>query len=448
MWCLIKFHLLDLNQKNQKMWCLMKFHLLDLNQKNQKMWCLMKFHLLDLNQKNQKMWCLMKLHLLDLNQKNQKMWCLMKLHLLDLNQKNQKIWCLMKHRWFAILLNVLTSQARKGFVHLATGLGHFVVQTVSSAEKGQEYVEQTEKDTEEVVVQGLNGLEPTGVQVSNGHDLIETQDATDHDASDHGSNDDTSPPRKRTVKHWDENVGRVEGVGSVRLVRLSVPSHKFIGDKATLGCLYDLEREQLYSVKWYKDGNEFYRYIPGDIDQTVTIFRLPGVRVDQRHSDKNHVTLRNMNLKSAGQYRCEVSAEAPLFNTVSRSSRMDVVVLPRSGPRISGGKHTYHVGDKVRVNCTSERSKPAATLHWYINNAPAAHYYLHPYPPIQHEDGLETAILGLEFEVTPRSFPDNELSISLRCSSSISTVNSEAQTTETHHQKSSVHFSYGSLFAS
>lgn len=43
-------------------------------------------------------------------------------------------------------------------------------------------------------------------------------------------------------------------------------------------------------------------------------------------------------------------------------------VLPRSGPRISGGKSIYHVGDRVSVNCTSERSKPAATLHWSINN--------------------------------------------------------------------------------
>ena len=45
-------------------------------------------------------------------------------------------------------------------------------------------------------------------------------------------------------------------------------------------------------------------------------------------------------------------------------------VLPRGSPRISGGQTTYHLGDLVRVNCTSERSKPAATLHWFINNDP------------------------------------------------------------------------------
>ncbi len=74
--------------------------------------------------------------------------------------------------------------------------------------------------------------------------------------------------------------------------------------------------------------------------------------------------------------------------------------------------------------------------------------FLRPYRSILHDDGLETAILGLEFEVTARSFrARDQLSIRLKCSSSVATVNSEAHTTETHHQKSSEHFSYGSLLA-
>ena len=89
--------------------------------------------------------------------------------------------------------------------------------------------------------------------------------------------------------------------------------------------------------------------------------------LQERRSNKNTVILLGLNLKSAGNYRCEVSAEAPLFNTVSQRSRMEVIVLPNSRPRISGGQHTYHVGDWVRVNCTSDKSKPAADLQWYIN---------------------------------------------------------------------------------
>ena len=55
----------------------------------------------------------------------------------------------------------------------------------------------------------------------------------------------------------------------------------------------------------------------------------------------------------------------------------DFIVLPRNEPRISGGKKTYYIGDRVRVNCTSARSKPAAVLHWFINNKPVISYLCH-----------------------------------------------------------------------
>jgi len=51
------------------------------------------------------------------------------------------------------------------------------------------------------------------------------------------------------------------------------------GSVAQLECLYDLDGEALYSVKWYKDGNEFYRYVPRDMPPAQT-FLLPGVNVD------------------------------------------------------------------------------------------------------------------------------------------------------------------------
>ena len=42
-------------------------------------------------------------------------------------------------------------------------------------------------------------------------------------------------------------------------------------------------------------------------------------------SDQNQVTLKDMMLKSAGQFRCEISAEAPLFNTVSQSRPLTII---------------------------------------------------------------------------------------------------------------------------
>ncbi len=65
---------------------------------------------------------------------------------------------------------------------------------------------------------------------------------------------------------------------SVRLshcVRLlddsSIPTHALRGQKAVLRCNYDMEGDNLYSVKWYFNQKEFYRYIPTD-NPKVTIF--------------------------------------------------------------------------------------------------------------------------------------------------------------------------------
>ncbi len=63
------------------------------------------------------------------------------------------------------------------------------------------------------------------------------------------------------------------GTDCVRLIRLGVPSHRYLGDGAVLRCLFDLEGERLYSVKWYKDHDEFFRYIPADRESPITAFR-------------------------------------------------------------------------------------------------------------------------------------------------------------------------------
>lgn len=66
---------------------------------------------------------------------------------------------------------------------------------------------------------------------------------------------------------------------SLRLVEVRIPNYVIKGSTAQLECLYDLDGEALYSVKWYKDGNEFYRYVPRDMPPAQT-FILPGVSVD------------------------------------------------------------------------------------------------------------------------------------------------------------------------
>ena len=48
------------------------------------------------------------------------------------------------------------------------------------------------------------------------------------------------------------------GIESIRLEHVEVPSVVAVGEPAALLCDVDLESDELYSVKWYKDSEEFY----------------------------------------------------------------------------------------------------------------------------------------------------------------------------------------------
>lgn len=69
------------------------------------------------------------------------------------------------------------------------------------------------------------------------------------------------------------------GVGGLRDVAVKVPVAVSPGDTVTLQCSYDLEGDPLYTVKWYKGRQEFFRYVPKELPHT-RVFPLPGVNVD------------------------------------------------------------------------------------------------------------------------------------------------------------------------
>nr|CAD7264738.1 unnamed protein product [Timema shepardi] len=95
--------------------------------------------------------------------------------------------------------------------------------------------------------------------------------------------------------------------------------------------------------------------------------------------------------------------------------------LPDEGPRISGGRPRYQVGDMVRVNCTSGRSKPAAQLVWFINGQQADSSFLRGPDILQNgREDLETSVLGLEFRVMPKHFKRGDMK--LKCLATIATV--------------------------
>lgn len=211
-----------------------------------------------------------------------------------------------------------------------------------------------------------------------------------------------------------------QGGIALRLVELRIPSHAVRDQSARLECHFELDGEILYSVKWYKDGNEFYRYVPRDMPPVQT-FPLPGVTVDIHNSTENQVVLSSVQLSTSGKYRCEVSGEAPSFQTITDHGHMTVVALPEVGPKITGGRPRYQVGDTVRVNCTSGRSKPAAQLAWFINGEPADPDFLRgPFLQESGREGLETSTLTLEFTVKQKHF--NHGDMKLKCLATIARV--------------------------
>ncbi|KAI5717000.1 hypothetical protein M8J76_015933 [Diaphorina citri] len=64
--------------------------------------------------------------------------------------------------------------------------------------------------------------------------------------------------RKGTVKN-----SSLKALSCIKLLELKIPSYKYKGDIALLECYFDLERDRLYSVIWYKDDEAFYTFKPG-----------------------------------------------------------------------------------------------------------------------------------------------------------------------------------------
>ncbi|KYN28979.1 hypothetical protein ALC57_01626 [Trachymyrmex cornetzi] len=208
-------------------------------------------------------------------------------------------------------------------------------------------------------------------------------------------------------------------VVALRMTSLQIPEHVVLNETVRMQCNFNLDKELLYSVKWYKDGHEFYRYTPRDAPMVLT-FPVPGVNVNRDESTESSVVLNNVNLTSSGRYRCEVSGEAPAFETVSDHGDMTVVVLPNEGPQITGGRSKYQVGDVVHMNCTSAPSKPPALLSWFINDEPVNTDYLIGPNIVNEGNGLETARLGLKFRVANKHFRRGDMK--LKCLATIATV--------------------------
>ncbi|XP_047471548.1 uncharacterized protein LOC125026986 [Penaeus chinensis] len=113
-------------------------------------------------------------------------------------------------------------------------------------------------------------------------------------------------------------------VAGLRVTEVEVPRYLVVGQSATLRCHVALEGEVLYSLKWWKDGKQFYQYIPQNNPPAV-VFTVPGITINPAKSGLDEVEMMDVQSSSSGQYRCEVVAEAPTFTTHVLSANMTIV---------------------------------------------------------------------------------------------------------------------------
>ncbi|XP_071527854.1 uncharacterized protein [Panulirus ornatus] len=161
-------------------------------------------------------------------------------------------------------------------------------------------------------------------------------------------------------------LGVTPGASGVLVQNVRVPSPAIVGQSAQLECLWEEGAKGFYSVRWYKNGEQFYSYVPKNMPQVKVDHHLPGVRVMLSHSNEKVVTLGEVRMDSEGVYRCEVMSEAPKFETAFASSNLTVVVMPER-PRMAGLRDLYTVGDLLNLTCTARDARPSALLSFLVN---------------------------------------------------------------------------------
>lgn len=87
---------------------------------------------------------------------------------------------------------------------------------------------------------------------------------------------------------------------------LDLPDYALAGDSIKLTCNHRMALNRIYSVKWFKDSLEFYRFVPANGPRPKSFLALPDLRLDLAHSNSESVLLRNLSHRSSGLYRCEV----------------------------------------------------------------------------------------------------------------------------------------------
>ncbi|XP_008547882.1 uncharacterized protein LOC103571485 [Microplitis demolitor] len=225
-------------------------------------------------------------------------------------------------------------------------------------------------------------------------------------------------------------------------------------EKVILECNYNLDGEELYSVTWFKDGNEFFRYMPsampGKLHQqqqqqrqslsstrgadpalaaansvaTKAFNVQDGVaQVELSESNDKRVVIRqhlgDKWINVTGSYGCQVSGEAPKFDIVYDEAVINVGVLPQRDPVIENLRTHYDIGDILEAQCISAPSYPPSKLSFLVNGQEVEKSLTTQFPSVGNVEGsvVSTTRLGLSMSLKRQDFTATSASLHLVCRS-------------------------------
>ncbi|KAK4884975.1 hypothetical protein RN001_001246 [Aquatica leii] len=141
-------------------------------------------------------------------------------------------------------------------------------------------------------------------------------------------------------------------------------------------------------------------------------------------SNSREVTLTNVERETSGEFKCEVSADAPLFHTEIRAANLLVADIPDDGPILTTQLQKVAPGAKIKANCTSPPAYPAVNITWFVNDIEVHNKFgIHIQKSIEKYNiavPLETVHSVIAIKAVPDIFKNGKLK--LRCLATMFTL--------------------------
>nr|XP_053627557.1 uncharacterized protein LOC128685087 [Cherax quadricarinatus] len=159
---------------------------------------------------------------------------------------------------------------------------------------------------------------------------------------------------------------------SLRVSGVQVPPVVVSGSTVKLECKYHHSTDRpdpLYSVKWYRDVNQFYEYIPRR-KPPIRVYPLPYINVDvrKRRGARNFYTYFPTTLKQQGSMTCSKQPNVPLSpisSGIGRASHRLAEILAKNLAKLLGKinkAHLQHSGLLYRVRDYNIKNKKLASF--------------------------------------------------------------------------------------